>query len=106
MKIEKIESENQLYDAILERLSVIASKRKDDARWESQTYVELMRILESGEEPSNNAVRNSILLLLALFSPGREGVDLWGTDMQKMNPQDRQKIIYELLDALPAPVSH
>ncbi len=105
VKIVKIESENQLYDAILERLSVIASKRKDDARWESQTYVELMRILKNGEEPSNNAVSNSILLLLALFNPGREGVDLWGTDMQKINPKDRQQLIYELLDALPTPIS-
>ncbi len=106
MKVEKPVSENQLYDAILERLSVIASKRKDDACWESQTYVELMRILKNGEEPSDNAVRNSIILLLALFNPGREGVELWGTDLQKINAKDRQQLIYELLEALPTPVSH
>ncbi len=105
MKIEKVESENQLYDAILERLSVTASKRKEDTCWESQTYVELMRLLKNGEEPCDGAVRNSILLILALFSPGREGVDLWGPDLQNINPNDRQAIILELLDALPASIS-
>ncbi len=105
MKIEKITDENQLYDAILARISSGSSTPKEDTCWETQTYVELMKILKNGEEPSDNAVRNSILLLLALFSPRREGVELWGTDLQKMNPQDRQQLIYELLDALPTPVS-
>ncbi len=105
MKIEKITDENQLYDAILARISSSSSTPKEDTCWETQTYVELMKILKNGEEPSDNAVRNSILLLLALFSPRREGVELWGTDLQKMNPQDRQQLIYELLDALPTPVS-
>ncbi len=106
MKIENIESENQLYNTILDRLASLASEREEDPCWESQTYVELMQILKSGKEPSDGAVRNSIIMLLALFSPRYEGVDLWGTDVQKLKPQDRQQLIYELLDALPAPVSH
>ncbi len=105
MKIERIVSENQLYDAILGRLSAMAPLRKDNDRWESQVYVELMRILKNGEEPSNNAIRNSILLLLALFNPALEGVDLWGTDMQKINPRDRQQLINEVLESLPTQVS-
>ncbi len=106
MKIEKVESENQLYDIILDRIALIASKRKDDTRWESQTYVELMRILKKGEEPSKNAIRNCIILLLALFNTGREGVELWGTDLEKLSPTERQQLIYDVLDALPTPVSH
>lgn len=104
MKVEKLISEDQLYDAILARLSSI-SKRKNEVCWESRTYVELMKILKNGEEPSENAVRNSLLLILALFNPRREGVDLWGIDIDKINPKERQQLIHEILDALPTPIS-
>jgi len=96
LKVKRGWNEDQLYDAILTAIEEQCETASDITTWESLSYVELTRMLKENREPAENAVRNSLLLLLALCPSHHDGIDLRGEDVSNLSPRERTQVLAKL----------
>jgi|SRR5271157_1049039 len=89
-------TEEGIYETILHAWEEFSTTGQDATTWEGQYYVKLMRMVKDQTEPSDNAARNGLLLILALFSNAERGVDLRGIDLESLNPREKEIVLKSL----------
>ncbi len=97
---DPIEREQQLYNRILEYFKSFKEEHTDSTVWEGKTYVKLMQLLKKNENYDKKVIWNSILLILALFSPWEEIIPSVGIDVKNLSHPEQKYVVKLLHEAL------
>ncbi|OLS13130.1 MAG: hypothetical protein RBG13Loki_3258 [Promethearchaeota archaeon CR_4] len=86
-------SESSIIDAILARYERAITEERDLCVEGSFISIELLRSVKTGTPISGDIVRNSLLLILALFYPREKEDDIMGVDVTCLPARERQDLI-------------
>ena len=89
--------EDAQYDAILSAYQQASDPKSGE--WAAQCLVKVMRAMDPAAPRSEEIAQNCILLVLALFSPNKDGAELPGTDIHQL-PRRAQREIQVLFQDL------
>jgi len=94
-------SEGSIYDAILSAYEQGVEEHRDLCVEGSYVSIELLRKTKAKEILGRDVVRNSLLLLLALFYPLGNGDNLRGVDITCLPPEEQRELTENFEDILP-----